>query len=308
MGITPEQVEKAFEGLEANLPKEEDEGTNKSSENDIDNAEGGDLGWRENANPKMSDEANKDGGSNKQTEDGERSPPKSDKKSPKAAKGETGMDELVFKAKCPKCDGHESDKEGMDIHMKSCTGKSMTEWGDRQDEELQAKIEVSAFLKSITDNIGGCMGSMKDAVENISKSYDERTSTLEEQISDVQQSQAKLGIVLKAICETLNIVSNSPAGNQKADTEITKGEETHNERNFETGAKNDESLEVQKAFPGLSDNPVLAKAQITDAMVDMVMKGDLSDTAVVAFETGGFIEPEVASKIQKALASTITVN
>lgn len=305
MGITPEQVEKAFEELEVNLPKENEE-TNKSSENDLDNAEGGDLGWGENANPKMSDEANKDGGSNKQTEDSERTPPKSAKKSPKASKGDTNMDELVFKATCPKCGDYESGQDKMGTHMKSCTGKSMT--GYKENEEIQAKIEVSGFLKSISSEVGTCLNSMKDVVEETSKSYNERATSLEEQIADVQQSQAKLGIVLKAICQEMKIVGDSPASDPKATTEINKGGEDHNERNFETGAGKEDDGTVQKAFPGLSDNPVLAKGQITNVLVDMVFKGEISDTAVVAFETSMFIEPELVPKIQKALLATSSVS
>lgn len=308
MGITPEQVEKAFEGLEANLPKEDE--TDKSSTGDLDKPEGGDLGWGPNAKPKMSDEANKDGGSNSETEAGERNPPKSDKKSPKestnSVKGDTGMDELVFKAKCPKCSDYESDQDGMGTHMKSCTGKSMTGWSDKQDDEVQAKIEVSAFLKSISDHIGNCMDSMKDAVLDTSKSYNERTSTLEEQIADIQQSQAKLGIVLKAICEELNIIGNSPAADQKADTEINKGDGTHVERKFETGVGDENA--IQKALPGLSDNPIVAKSQITNILVEMVYKGEITDTAVVSFESGGFLEPDLVPKVQKALLETTGVS
>lgn len=307
MGISREQVEKAIEGLEGILPVEDD--INKTSTGDLDQPEGGDLGLRENATPKMSDEANKDGGSNKTTQEG--TAPKSKKKSPNestnSVKGE-GMENLVFKAKCPKCDDYESDNDGMIDHMKSCSGvkKSLDDWKERtsNDEEISGKMDVSNFLKSVVDQTGGYMDAMKDVIEKSASMYESRTVVIEKQLTDIQENQAKLGIVLKSICEAMRIIEDQPANGPKAETEVKKSDGRHVERNFETGTDKGEE-EQTGMFPGLSDNPVIAKSQITFAMVEMVEKGQLKDTDVIAFESGGHIEPDVAMKVQKAIAGNV---
>src|SRR5688572_24560318 len=103
MKVTQDQVEKALESLEASLAGGDEESVIKASEDDLDQAEGADLG-----NPvkeKMSDAA-------------------------KSAAPEAEADD------------DESEEE---------TEKS---FADEMPEEIQTKIDVSEFLKSLVNHTG----------------------------------------------------------------------------------------------------------------------------------------------------------
>lgn len=300
MGITQDQVEKAFEYFEDYLNTEEAnlEALDKSSESDLDQPEGADMGWGQNAHPKMSSEANDDGGSNKTTESGQRTGKKSDKKSPSAAKKGLNDDNDMEKGdmKCSKCDYMADDKSGMSSHMdKKHMGKS---FADGTSEEIQGQIDVSDFLKSFYDGMGDYIDKLRDSVENLTVKSQERMGDVEEMVADVQHAQANIGIVLKAICERMRIIEDQPAHEPRADT-VAKADGQYAERGFQN---NDQEGGEKVTLPGLSENPLIAKAQVTEILSDMVMKGEAKDLDVISYETGGFISPEMAPKVMNRLA------
>lgn len=266
--IKQETIEKAFEFLENKL--EDLEAIDKASENDLDQPEGADMGWGQNANPKMSSEANDDGGSNSEDEAGERKGKSSKKKS--ATKSETGGED----------------------DMNELKNKSLN-----ADEEVQGKIEVSDFLKSFHDSMGDYLDAVKDATIKSIESNESRFGDLEEMVADTQQSLAKVGIVLKAICQQMRIIEDQPAREPKADT-INKADGQFVERQFEENTTI--SGEQKNQFPGLHENPIIAKSQVTQILTDMVMKGEAADLDLIGFETGSYISPEVAPKLHAALA------
>ena len=44
-----------------------------------------------------------------------------------------------------------------------------------------------------------------------------------------------------------------------------------------------------------------AKSQIANAMCDLVRKGEANDLDVIGFESGGYIRPEIVTKLKTAL-------
>lgn len=280
MGITPDQIEKAFQYFEDYLDTEEAnlEALDKSSESDLDQPEGADMGWGQNAHPKMSSEANDDGGSNKTDESGQRTGKKSQKKSPSAAsKGED----------------NDNDMEKGD----------MKNFADGTSEEIKGQIDVSDFLKSFYDGMGDYIDKLRVSVEDLTVKSQERMTDVEEMVADVQHAQANIGIVLKAICERMRIIEDQPAHEPKADT-VSKadGQTAYTERGFQN---NDQEGGEKVNLPGLSENPLIAKAQVTEILSDMVMKGEAKDLDVISYETGGFISPEMAPKVMNRLAGNV---
>ena len=123
---------------------------------------------------------------------------------------------------------------------------------------------------------------------------------LVEKLEDVQKSQAKLGVVLKAICEQIGVISNEPAREAKAETNaISKSDVV--ERKFENPSADEDGSQGNKLFKSLSDNPLIAKSQISEALCDLVKKGEAADTDVIGFESGGYIRPELVGKLKEKL-------
>lgn len=273
MGITQEQVEKAFDVvMEGKTLLEEEDAFLKSSEKDIDNPEGALMDEpKHSAGKKMSDLANDDGGSNSSTTTNDANK-KLKKKSPKTEKGESEMDEL---------------------------NKGAFAQAALDNPEIEAKIEVSNFLKSLFDKVGDHMDSMADVFAKSVEQQGQYTASLEEQVADLQKSNAQMGIVLKAICENLRIIEDQPARQPKAETMSKAG---YAERDFQAPQVDTVEQGNEPIFKGLNANPVIAKSQISQAMTDLVIKGEMKDVDLISFESGGFVSPEDSQKLQKFFA------
>jgi len=254
--VEKEDVMKALESLGV-------ESVSKASEEDLDQPEGGELepGSMEG---KMSDEAG--------------APEK--KKVKKAEDEEEGSDE----------DEAEDEKEKL---MKMKAKKSFAE---ELPEEIETKIDVSDFLKSLVNHTAESIDGLKDVLVKGEELNDQRFTALASTVEDVQQAQAKIGIVLKALCEAVGVIKSSPAREAKAET-IAKSDASI-ERNFKSAL---ETEGAEKVFKSLSDNPAIAKSQISEAMCGLVRKGEATDMDVIGFESGGYIRPELIGKLKEIL-------
>ena len=165
-------------------------------------------------------------------------------------------------------------------------------------EEVQTQIDVSDFLRSLVDSTGEAIDGLR---ENLAKSEDARIEQHEgmaEAVEGIQESQAKIGIVLKAICERIGVIEAAPAREPKAETDVVKSTEPA-ERSFESGL--DDGGEEPMMFKSLSKNPLIAKSQMSNAICDLVKKGDAKDMDVINFETSGHIRPEVLTGLKTIL-------
>jgi len=260
MKVSKEQIEKALKSLEAILETDEAaEDVSKASDGDLDQPEGADLGNP--AKEKMSAAA----------------------KAKKAAKSEDAdMD-----------DEEEEDEEPV---MKKKAQKSFAE---EMPEEIQTKIDVSEFLKSLVDHTGECIDGLRSYVAKSDMNHEARYEGLNEAVEGLQKSQAKIGIVLKAICEKIGVLESAPAHAPKAETVAKSEAAKPAEKTFKSGLEADKGEE--KVFKSLSDNPVIAKSQISSAMCDLVKKGLATDLDVIGFESNNYISPEIAAKLKTVL-------
>jgi hypothetical protein len=228
----------------------------KASEDDLDQPEGADLG--NSAKEKMSDAA----------------------KAKKAVKSE---------------DAEEGEDEGEEEEMKSAK-KAKKSFAEEMPEEVQTKIDVSEFLKSLVDHTGNSIDSLREYVGKSDIAHEARYNELTQVVEDIQKSQAKIGVVLKAICQQIGVISAAPAREAKSDT-VAKSEAAP-ERQMKSGLEEDKG---EVAFKSLSENPQIAKSQIANALCDLVRKGEANDLDVIGFESGGHIRPELVSKLKTAL-------
>jgi hypothetical protein len=233
----------------------------KASEQDLDQPEGADLGNP--AKEKMSEAA----------------------KSKKAIKGELKIE-------------HESDEEeDEDEDEGEIEKKAKKSFAEDMPEEIQTKIDVSEFLKSLVDHTGDSIDALKEHIAKSEAAHETRYTELAETMDDVVKAQAKIGIVLKAICQQIGVIGAAPARTQKSETSIAKSQ-AESERKFSSGL---ETEGTEKVFKSLSENPNVAKSQIANALCEMVRKGEATDLDVIGFESGGYISPELVSKLKTSL-------
>jgi len=269
--ITQQDVEKALSSLEANLASDEE--VIKASEQDLDQPEGGDLGNP--AKEKMSSAAP--------------GPDKSKKAVKKADADEEGEDE----------GGEEDEQEDAKENNfeKKMKKKSYAKsFAEEMPEEIETKIDVSDFLRSLVDHTGNTIDALRECVAKSDSSHSAQFDELAAVVEDIQKSQAKIGVVLKAICQQIGVFKAAPAHAAKADTVVKSA--TAPERKFASGL---EQEGTDKVFKSLSENPSIAKSQMSKALCDLVMKGEASDMDVIGFESGGYIRPELVNKLKTVL-------
>lgn len=232
----------------------------KASENDLDQPEGADMGWPSEAKKPMSDEAKKD------------------KKSKMAKKSEAEYDD----------EGDEDEEEEMDMKAKKSFSEGLS-------DEVQSKIEVSEFLRSLVEHTGDTIEDLRLTVAKSQRASSDRIESVAKSLDELHENQAKIGVVLKAICEKIGVIENAPQ-ESKAVVAKSEGEDMPVERTFKSGLDADEGEEP--IFKGLSENPMIAKSQITNAMLELVKSGSAEDVDLINFESSGFISPEVQSKLK----------
>jgi hypothetical protein len=277
MKVKTEDVLKALDSLQEGF----DDEVVKASEDDLDQPEGADLGNP--AKDKMSDAAKakkmKKGELKIEHESEDEDEEKPMMKMKKMKKAEEEEEE-----------GEEEEEEDMEMSYK----KAKKSFGELPDE-VQTKIEVSEFLKSLVDHNVDGLKKLSEFVAKSDSAHEARFSDLNDVVEGLAKSQAKIGVVLKAICEKLNIIENSPATAPKTEV-FAKSNAT--ERAFNSGL---EEKNEEPVFKSLSNDPILAKSQISNALCDLVMKGEASDMDVINFESAGYISPELVNKLKGKL-------
>lgn len=264
--VTPEMVEKALASLDANLGEEI---VSKASENDLDQPEGADLGNP--AKEKMSDEA-------------------------KAAKAKADVEEGIKKGKEEKEpaseeESEEGEGEGEDMALsKKAVKKS------ELPEEIQTKIDVSEFLKSLVEHTTESIDELANSVLKSEEATYAKFEELSKSVAEVVKSQAKIGLVLKALCEQAGILASAPKRVAKSETTVAKSAVA--ERSF---AQEPVEAGEEKMFKSLSDNPMMAKSQITEALIDLVKSNKCTDMDLINFESTSYLRPEIVEQLKVKL-------
>jgi uncharacterized membrane protein YheB (UPF0754 family) len=263
--ITQEEVLKALASLDAEL----DEDVVKASEDDLDQPEGADLKpEKDHMKNKMSDDA----------------PAPSNSPKP-VKKGYNKSEE--------ESEDEDEENEGEEM-MEKKVKKSFTE---DMPEEIETKIDVSEFLKSLVQHTGETIDSLSEYVAKSDKAHEKRYDQLADEVAEIQKSQAKIGLVLKAICEQIGVVKSAPARGPKSET-VAKSTAVA-DRKFDSGLEEEKGEE--KMFKSLSENPQVAKSQMTEALCDLVKGGFATDIDVITFESNGYVRPELVGKLKEKL-------
>jgi hypothetical protein len=286
--ITKSDVENALDSFEETHAK-----LSKASEDDLDQPEGADLGNPEKKkmsdaakgkkpNPFMKKEDEEEGEDEEKSMDGE-----DEEKSKKSMK---------LKSKKAMDADHVDEDDSHGDHHKAMKMKAKKSFAEDMPEEIQTKIDVSEFLKSLVDHTGSCIDELATEVSKSERRIAGRYTELTSAVEDVQKSQAKIGIVLKAICQRIGIIENAPASTRKSEAVAKSGGV---DRKFSSGLEGD--AEAAPIMKSLSKNPAVAKSQISEVLCDLVRKGEAQDLDVIGFETNGYIRPDLMPKLTTAL-------
>lgn len=163
---------------------------------------------------------------------------------------------------------------------------------DEMPAEVEAKVEVSTFLKSLVDHTAGQINGLRDFVVKSDKAQDARYEDLMDSINGLAKSMGNIGIVLKAVCERIGVIENEPM-QPKAVVKSAAVEKTFVAME---GAPEGEGL-----YKSLGNkSPVEVRKSISDAMMELVKKGEMKDTDLINFETFGYVTPE-ADKLLRTI-------
>ena len=174
--ISQEQVLKALDSLEAQL--EGEESVVKASDGDLDQPEGADLGNP--AKDKMSDSAKA----------------KKAKKAFPPAKSEDSDEDDEEKSLDADADDEGGDSDPGE-EKKKAYKKAKKSFQEEMPEEIQTKIDVSEFLKSLVNHTGATIDALREYVAKSDVASGARYDDLATAVEDIQKSQAKIGIVLE---------------------------------------------------------------------------------------------------------------
>lgn len=163
---------------------------------------------------------------------------------------------------------------------------------DDMPSEVEAKVEVSTFLKSLVDHTAGQINGLRDFVVKSDKAQDARYEDLMDSINGLAKSMGNVGIVLKAVCERIGVIENEPM-QPKAVIKSAVIEKTFVAME---GAPEGEGL-----YKSLGNkSPMEVRKGISDAMMELVKKGEMKDTDLINFETFGYVTPE-ADKLLRTI-------
>jgi hypothetical protein len=195
-----------------------------------------------------------------------------------------------------------NDKHGNKKGKGYAKSEAPSDFGAGLPGEIETKVDVSSFLKSLVDHSAHSHDQLRDFVVKSDMANDARFSDVNEAIADISKSQANIGIVLKAICERIGVMENQP-GVAKSQTAAVIAKSEPVERTF-AGANPDQPAEpegrIAKALHGKPAN--VAKSMVSDQLCELVRKGEASDLDVINFETYNHISPELETKLAKAFA------
>lgn len=191
----------------------------------------------------------------------------------------------------------DGDGDGKEPPPPPATAKSFREG---MPSEIQTKVDVSQFLRSLVDHTATTVDGLRDALLKSDMATENRIDAVVESVEGIQKSLGNVGVVLTAICERLGVIENQPAAPARSvvKSAAPAGGRTV-ERAFEGGEQPAEGSSFFKSLAGKPGH--IAKAMVSEAICDLVKKGQAQDIDVINFESTGFVPPELAVKLNAAL-------
>lgn len=172
--------------------------------------------------------------------------------------------------------------------------------------EIETKVDVSNFLKSLVDHTADSHDSLRDFVVKSDMANEARYEEMEERFEEVQKSLANVGLVLKAMCERMGMIENQPAVSKSVSQDRAGGAVDRTFQKSDLDQENplnqaeDDSKVLYKSLAGRPAHVV--KSMISDKLCDLVRKGEAQDVDVINFETYNHISPELDEKLRHAFA------
>jgi len=215
------------------------------------------------------------------------------------AKGEfgDGDDKAPPFKKKGKDDDDGDDDDDDDDSMKSFAGD--------MPQEIKTKIDVSSFLRSLVDHNAATIESMRRAIVKSTAAQADRVEVLLDAVEGLQKSQANIGIVLRAMCERIGVIENQPGVAKSvqaaAAAPVAKSQSAAPVAREFVGGDDGQGQDqaVYKSLTGKA--PHIQKAMISEALCQLVMKGEAKDTDVINFETYGHVPGELDAKLRTVL-------
>ena len=162
--------------------------------------------------------------------------------------------------------------------------------------EIQTKVDVSNFLRSLVDHTAVTVDGLRDALMKSDMANENRIDAVVDAVEGIQKSMGNIGVVLTAICERIGVIENQPAAPARS---VVKSGGKATERTFEGGEPAADGGGFYKSLVGKPAH--IAKAMVSEAICDLVKKGQAADLDVINFESTGFVPPELAVKLNSAL-------
>lgn len=278
--ITKDSVVKALGALEAASP-------------DLAKGDGGDLGDAQGAAGGGGDGSLKAPGTDMNDSAGN--------KKAKKSFGDGGDKAPPFKKKGKADDDGDDDDKGDDDDGDG-DSDGMKSFGAGMPSEIKTKIDVSQFLRSLVDHNAATIESMRKAIVKSTAAQADRVEVLLDAVEGLQKSQANIGIVLRAMCERIGVIENQPgvAKSQTAAAPVAKSTTAQPvAREFVDNQEQQQEGAIYKSLAGKAA-PV-QKAMISEAICQLVMKGEAKDTDVINFETYGYVPGELDAKLRSVL-------
>jgi len=205
--------------------------------------------------------------------------------------------------------GNKKATKSMDAEKgaKSMTGtkKSMPEdFSAGLPGEIETKVDVSNFLKSLVDHTADSHDKLRDFVVKSDMASESRYEELDGRVEEVQKSLANIGVVLKAICEQIGVIGNQSVVSKSQAVAQGKGVVERDIRKSDPEQENVmQAGETGGIYKSLSGRPPhIVKSLIADKLCDLVRKGEAKDVDVINFETYNHVSPELDEKLRHAFA------
>lgn len=289
MGIKREDVSNALAALEGHLPETEVSKAEKSDD-DLGEANGAATAKDGGSLKAEGDDMNKKHGNTK-------------------GKGFESRKSLA-KAKKDEEEDEGEEEEGDDEEEEEKEEKSMVNKSVPKDymsglnNEVITKIDVSNFLRSLVDHTADSVDNLRDFVVKSDMVHESRYEELMTSVEEIQKSQANIGIVLRAVCERIGVIENQPARMAKsvtAESQVKKSVQAVDRSmpNHDPALEGEGEQGMFKSLQGKA--PHVAKAMVSDAICELVKKGEAKDVDVINFETFGHITPELEPKLRPML-------
>lgn len=196
--------------------------------------------------------------------------------------------------------GKSDDDEDEEREAKERFGKSLEAMA-QESPTVQQGIEVSTFLAEFAKAFGSRMDQIEKSVTD---QVTLATNHILEQVGQYMDGRfEEQGDFNKSLADAIVNIGHGVAGN--IEQTIEQGEQPagppRSQFQVIPGGQGQPQV-LQKSFAGPAGES-LSKAQITDAMTEMVIKGELPALEVSKFDMTGELRPDVQERIVKHIAA-----